>query len=933
MNRFTRRLLPTVLATLIPLGLVTGCSEPTAEEHVASAQKMISEGKLESARIELSSALQQAPNLAQARWLLGKVNLDLGDAPGAEKEIRKAIELGYDDDHAQLALVRTLILQNQSAQVIKETNSIDPDIDAADHSVLLGLRAQAFAETGDFEQAEAVAGEALELEPKSVPAMTGMALIHAFQRDYETAHQWLDRALEADPQSAEAWSLLGQVELEQGNAAKAEQALSKAIELRTHPSIEYAKRALARAQLDKFDEASSDLAVLQKAGLGSNPFVKYVAGVNLFRQKKYEEAVQAFEASKKNSSPYLPREYYLASAYLALGRTEQARSQAELISSIAPNSPMTKRLFGAVQISQSELEGATSYLKQAVESSPGDPVLLRMLGYVSLLLGQGANAVGYYEKALELDPDSESTTNSLELARLIAGQKLDEQTASTIGGASGGSDSFTREFFKALALFRDGDLTGTLREAKALIEKYPDNVEPLKLMAACHLAASQWQQARQYLDQALKMKPDDASAVKNLARLDVMDGDAAKARSLLEGLIKAHPTDTEAQVLLARVVEGMEGPAPAITALEQTLERNPEALAVRAELARLYVQNGQPQRVVELTRDLSDKDAAKQPALLERRARALLTSGDADGAQREFKRLLALLPKSPIARFAYADSLASSGKRSEAAAEIKRAIELDPSYFPARAAEIKMLVQARQLDAARTALAKLRQDFGDRAEVLGIEGWFALGTKDYAGAEKSLTASLEKSPQTDVAILLLRAQWAQGEHDTALAGMQEWIDKHPGDLAMLMHQAGAYMGLGRNEEARAVYARVVERYPDFVPALNNLAWLSQDKDLPQAIQYAQHALTLARTDPNVIDTLGMLMLRKGDGHSAVEQLREAVRLAPANAQMRLHLGQALLQQKQRDEAIRVLEGVVKEDPDSEPAREARALLSAAGVDA
>ncbi|HNC69332.1 MAG TPA: hypothetical protein PKZ77_02495, partial [Pseudomonadales bacterium] len=66
MNRFTRRILPTVLATLIPLGLVTGCSEPTAEEHVASAQKMIAEGKLESARIELSSALQQAPNLAQA---------------------------------------------------------------------------------------------------------------------------------------------------------------------------------------------------------------------------------------------------------------------------------------------------------------------------------------------------------------------------------------------------------------------------------------------------------------------------------------------------------------------------------------------------------------------------------------------------------------------------------------------------------------------------------------------------------------------------------------------------------------------------------------------------------------------------------------------------------------------------------------------------
>ncbi len=928
MNRFTRRILPTVLATLIPLGLVTGCSEPTAEEHVASAQKMIAEGKLESARIELSSALQQAPNLAQARWLLGKVNLDLGDAPGAEKEIRKAIELGYEENHAQLELVRTLMLQNESAQVIKETNSLDPDIDSADHSALLGLRAQAFAATGDFEQAEAVAGEALELEPKSVPAMTGMALIHALQRDYGTAHQWLDRALEADPQSAEAWSLLGQVELEQGNAAKAEQALSKAIELRTHPSIEYAKRALARAQLDKFEEASSDLAVLQKAGLGSNPFVKYVAGVNLFRQKKYEEAAQAFEASKKGSKDaYLPREYYLASAYLALGRTEQARSQAELISSIAPNSPMTKRLFGAVQISQSELEGATSYLKQAVESSPGDPVLLRMLGYVSLLLGQSANAVGYYEKALELDPNSESTTNSLELARLIAGQKLDEQTTSTVGSASGGSDPFTREFFKALALFRDGDLPGALREAKALSEKYPDNVEPLKLMAACHLAANQWEQARQYLDQALKIKPDDASAVKNLARLDVMDGDPAKARGLLEGLIKAHPTDTDAQVLLARVVESMEGPAPAITALEQALERNPEALAVRSELARLYVQSGQPQRVIELTRELTDKDIARQPSLLEKRGKALLATGDADAAMREFKRLLELFPKSAPAHFAYSESLAVAGKRIEATAELKRAVELNPSYLPARVGQVRLKVFDNDLEGAKQALAALRKEFGDAREVLDVEGWFALGTGDYATAAARYGELFEGRPSSGLLVLYARALWGQQKYDEAISRMESWLKDRRGDVAVEMQLADSYLARERSADARAIYKQVIEIQPDNVVALNNLAWLGRDDDHAQSVRYAEKALNLAPRSPSVLDTLGMLLLKSSDKSRGQDLIAQAADLAPDDLNVQVHYAQVLAERGSVDEAKKLLESVISKAGDTPPGAAARAALS------
>lgn len=929
MNRFTRRILPTVLATLIPLGLVTGCSEPTAEEHVASAQKMIAEGKLESARIELSSALQQAPNLAQARWLLGKVNLDLGDAPGAEKEIRKAIELGYEENHAQLELVRTLMLQNESAQVIKETNSLDPDIDSADHSALLGLRAQAFAATGDFEQAEAVAGEALELEPKSVPAMTGMALIHALQRDYGTAHQWLDRALEADPQSAEAWSLLGQVELEQGNAAKAEQALSKAIELRKHPSVEYAKRALARAQLDKFDDAASDLATLKKSGLGANPYVKYVEGVNLFRQKKYAEAAEAFEASKQGSKDtYLPREYYLASAYLALGRNQQASSQAELINKLAPKSALAQRLMGAVQINQAELEAATGFLKESVGSNPDDPVLLRMLGYVSMRLGNSADAVNYYEKALEIEPDSESTSNALELARLMAGQKFDQQTASSVAQTEDGANTFTHAFIKALALFRDGDLPGALREAKALGEKYPDNVEPIKLMAACHLAAGQWSEARQELSKVLEMKPDDSTAVQNLARLEIRDGNNDQARSLLNGLIKAHPTDTGAQELLARLIEATDGPAAAAAMLGQALERNPEALSLRNELARVYWVSGQHQRIIELTQGLDDKDFTKQPSLLERRARALFATGDADSARREFKRLLELFPKSAPAHFAYSESLVAANKMNEAAQHIKLAVELNPSYLPARVGQIRLMVRDKDLGGARKALSGLRKDFGNSYEVLDLEGWFALGSGDYTTATARYEELLASKPNTGALIQLVRSLWAEHKYDDAFKRMEGWLQEHPADVAVQMQLAEGYLTRERIADAGTLYKRIVDAHPDNVLALNNLAWLSRDDNRAQAIKYAEKALSLAPQEPNIMDTLGMLLLTGSDKSRGQKLIEQAAELAPNNTSIQIHLAQIMVENGSAPKARALLQSLLENAGDTPSAAEIRAALDA-----
>jgi len=927
MKTYVRRIVPFVIATILPLAFVAGCAEPTPAEHVATAKSLIDDGKLESASIELSNALQQDPNLLEARWLLGKVSLDLGDGPKAEKEIRRAIDLGYAKESAQFSLVRAVALQGEPARVLKETESIDADVATGDRAAILGMRAQALSSLGDFEQAETTAQQALELNPKSVSGMTGMALMHALKRDYDGAREWVNRALEADPTSADSWSLLGQIELEQGNAAEAEAALSKAIDLRNAPGIEYAKRALARAQLDKFKEADSDISVLKKVGLETNSYVNYVAGVNYFRQKKYEEAAEAFEASKKDSPPYLPREYYLASTYLALGRIEQARTQAELINSIAPRSSSAKRLLGAVQISQSELDAATKLLSKAVENSPEDVEMIQMLGYVALLTGHTAEAVQYYQRALELEPESVQTRDALEIAKLMSGEDLSQQAAAGLGDAVTGGDEFTREFLQALALFRDGDLPGALKKARALNTKHPDNIEPIKLMAACYLGASQWDEARKYLHMVLEKRPNEPSAVKNLAKLEVQAENPQEASKLLTALVEAHPEDGEAAVLLARVQVRLDGEKTASRTLEQALERNPSALSVRMELAKMYARAGQYGRVIEVTRDLGNKEFTQEPALLELRAKAQLATGDVVSGQSAFKQLLEMVPESAPAHFAYSESLARGGNKAEASAELKRALELDRSYLPARGGESRLFVLDNDLDGARERLAALRKEFGATREVLDVEGWFALGTADYATAAARYGELLQSTRNTDLMILYVRALWGQQKYDEAIGKMEAWLKDRPEDVAVRMQLADCYLSRGRQEDALVAYAKVVEINPDHVPALNNLAWLGRDKDLAKSIAHAERANQLAPQNPSVMDTLGMLLLKRGDTARGQRLIEDAAGLAPGELDIQIHFAQVLAEKGQVGEAKQLLQTVIEKAGDKPAATSARTALN------
>ncbi|MFO0443011.1 MAG: tetratricopeptide repeat protein, partial [Betaproteobacteria bacterium] len=82
--------------------LLAACG--SQRDGLADAQAAVERRDMASALVHVRRALQQAPDSAAARQLLGRLLLDRGDAAGAAIELRKSLELGHDPAHVLPAL-------------------------------------------------------------------------------------------------------------------------------------------------------------------------------------------------------------------------------------------------------------------------------------------------------------------------------------------------------------------------------------------------------------------------------------------------------------------------------------------------------------------------------------------------------------------------------------------------------------------------------------------------------------------------------------------------------------------------------------------------------------------------------------------------------------------------------------------------------------
>jgi Flp pilus assembly protein TadD len=138
---------------------------------------------------------------------------------------------------------------------------------------------------------------------------------------------------------------------------------------------------------------------------------------------------------------------------------------------------------------------------------------------------------------------------------------------------------------------------------------------------------------------------------------------------------------------------------------------------------------------------------------------------------------------------------------------------------------------------------------------------------------------------------LALARWKTGEVTGALTALDGALALKPGDPDTLFNRYSILAGEGRNKEAAAALAKLLEADPGYAPALTILARsASASGRLAEAAGLYEKLLKANPENTEALNDYGVLLARRKDYAAAEELFRRVLRLSPGLESARQNLG-------------------------------------------
>jgi tetratricopeptide (TPR) repeat protein len=90
---------------------LAACIGKSPDEWLSKAKELRQKGERTAAILEVKSLIQEHSEHGEARFFLGSLYNESADYAGAEKELRRALELKVDPERVLPALARSLVMQ------------------------------------------------------------------------------------------------------------------------------------------------------------------------------------------------------------------------------------------------------------------------------------------------------------------------------------------------------------------------------------------------------------------------------------------------------------------------------------------------------------------------------------------------------------------------------------------------------------------------------------------------------------------------------------------------------------------------------------------------------------------------------------------------------------------------------------------------------
>ena len=884
--------------------LLLACRNESPEALIASARAYEAKGDRNGAIIQLRNALQQKPTDGQARLLLGRALLQ-ADPVSAQRELRKALEYGQSADVVLPPLARAMLEQGEAAKLVAEFGDrklTDTDAEAAFRSSV----GQAQLQLQKFSDAAASFGAVTALRPDYLPARLGIAKLMAAANRIDDATQSIDAIVAAHPKAAEAYALQSDLRLLRGDRAGAKTSLEQAIA--ADASFLPARFALIQTLISEkeFDAAAFQLEAARSLRNGDLR-VQYFDAVIALGKNDLRKARDMVQQVLSRAPEDVPSLVLAAAVELQAGQAATAVGYLHKAVSIAPQHAGARRLLVRTYLNSSQPTKALESIQPLLApDARADPQLLFLAGETYLANGDLKQASVYYAAATDSKPQES-------FARTRLGQ---------IALASGDPDAGIRELEAAVAL--DGapmqtdialivghvtknDMNRALQAANAFAKKYPANPLAHQMVGAVYAARKDLVAARAAFAKAVELNPTYLPAIANLARLDIAEKKPADARKRFEAVIAKDPKNEQALLALADVMARTGAPPAEIVAtLQRAVTANPQSVASRLALIGFHLHAKDSKAALSAAQDAA-ATLPTEPRIIGALAQAQEAAGETNQAIETWNRLAALEPRSAVPLVRLAALFARRQDYAKTIDSLRRAQKLAPGD-PAITRDLVLahLLSGKPADALKEAKS-LQTTMPKLAAGFALEGDVHAATQQWPQAERAYRDALKVEPASAALAMKLHTTLNRaGKAAEAEAMAKKWLAEHPKDAGFRIYLAERALADKNLRLAVTHYQAVVALQPDNVVALNNLAWSAGQLGDPKAIGYAERAVRLAPDSAAALDTLGTLLVAKGDASKGLEYLTRAADLAPKRHDIRLNYAKALAKAGRPDDARKEL---------------------------
>jgi tetratricopeptide (TPR) repeat protein len=432
-----------------------------------------------------------------------------------------------------------------------------------------------------------------------------------------------------------------------------------------------------------------------------------------------------------------------------------------------------------------------------------------------------------------------------------------------------------------------------------------------------------------------------------------------KARVEFRNALQIDPNDADARFLHGRALEKLGNIREAAGMYQAAIDSNADHLQARANLGRIFVFAGAPERALEYVAP----GLAKAPAnadLLTVRAAAKSQQKDLAGALEDGAKALEQDPKNENAIALVAALYRQQGESQKAADLLQRSIKELPQSIELRQVLSTLYISLDEFDSAE---AQLKEIVSLKPKDLPAYYQLAIfysGRKKLDAADRVLRSAIQAAPDAEEPLLVhadFVANWRGS--DEGVKTLARYVEQRPENFDLRLGLGALQQRVGSIDDAVATYRAIVDANGTDPPGLNArnriAAILLSQGNVADAAKLIEEVLTenprdndalvlrgniaLENRDPaaaiadlrtvlrdqpesvGLLRSLARAHLANGESALAEENLRQALSFAPSDVAVRLELSALLGQTGRNDQAVPLLEETVRSNPSNAGARE------------